>query len=50
MVEPAEIKQSNNLINWNTVLTTKSDKEFVVTAIAKERCEFSIQVKYGVEE
>ena len=48
-MEPSEIKQSNNLINWNTVLTTKSGKEFVITAIAKERCDFSIQVKYGVE-
>jgi phosphopantetheinyl transferase len=50
LVEPSEIKQSNNLINWNTVLTTKSGKEFVVTAIAKERCDFSMHVKYGVEE
>jgi len=50
LVEPSEIKQPNNLINWDTVLRTETGEEFVVTAIAKERCDFSMHVKYGVEK
>lgn len=50
LVEPSEIKQTDDLISWDTVLKTETDQEFVVTAIAKEKCIFSLHVKKPIKE
>jgi phosphopantetheinyl transferase len=50
LVEPSEIKLTDDLISWDTVLKTANDQEFIVTAIAKEKCNFSLHVKEPIKE